>query len=53
MSTARDRLSPNAALALRTLGAIAAAAVLAGGFLAYLRPGFMVDLTNMVIAWCG
>ena len=33
------------------LAAMAAALVLA--FLAYLRPGFMVDLTNMVLAWCG
>jgi len=38
---------------LRATGFAAAAAVLALAFLAYLRPGFMVDLTNMVLAWCG
>lgn len=38
---------------LRALGIAALAAVLALGFVAYLRPGFMVDLTNMVLAWCG
>ena len=27
--------------------------VLALGFVGYLRPSFMVDLTNMVLAWCG
>lgn len=27
--------------------------LLVAGFLAYLRPAFMVDLTNMVLAWCG
>lgn len=34
-------------------GYLALAAVLTLGFLAYLRPAFMVDLTNMVLAWCG
>lgn len=38
---------------LKGLGLLALAAVLAAGFLAYLRPAFMVDLTNMVLAWCG
>ncbi|CAG9176386.1 hypothetical protein [Cupriavidus pampae] len=38
---------------LRGLGLTALAAVLTMGFLAYLRPAFMVDLTNMVLAWCG
>lgn len=33
------------------LAALAAITVLA--FLAYLRPAFMVDLSNMVLAWCG
>ncbi|WP_404991511.1 hypothetical protein [Cupriavidus pauculus] len=37
----------------RGLAYVALAAVLALGFLAYLRPAFMVDLTNMVLAWCG
>lgn len=37
----------------RGLGFAALAAVLVLGFLAYLRPAFMVDLTNMVLAWCG
>ncbi|MEN7526321.1 hypothetical protein [Cupriavidus sp. 2SB] len=37
----------------RGLGYLALAVVLTLGFLAYLRPGFMVDLTNMVLAWCG
>ncbi len=34
-------------------GYLALAVVLTLGFLAYLRPAFMVDLTNMVLAWCG
>ena len=38
---------------LKTVGLLALAGVLAAGFLAYLRPAFMVDLTNMVLAWCG
>ncbi|WP_454763371.1 hypothetical protein [Cupriavidus campinensis] len=38
---------------LQGIGLLALAAVLALGFLAYLRPAFMVDLTNMVLAWCG
>ncbi|WP_191002258.1 MULTISPECIES: hypothetical protein [Cupriavidus] len=38
---------------LRGIGLVALGAVLAAGFLAYLRPAFMVDLTNMVLAWCG
>lgn len=37
----------------RSLGYLALAVVLTLGFLAYLRPAFMVDLTNMVLAWCG
>ncbi|WP_257993636.1 hypothetical protein [Cupriavidus pauculus] len=37
----------------RGVGYLALAAVLTLGFLAYLRPAFMVDLTNMVLAWCG
>lgn len=37
----------------RGAGWLAAAVVLTLGFLAYLRPAFMVDLTNMVLAWCG
>lgn len=38
---------------LKAVGLLALAGVLAAGFLAYLRPAFMVDLTNMVLAWCG
>ncbi|WP_420997015.1 hypothetical protein ACKI2N_013655 [Cupriavidus sp. 30B13] len=38
---------------LRAAALAAAAALLALAFLAYLRPGFMVDLANMVLAWCG
>jgi len=37
---------------LRLLGWVVLASVLALVFLAYLRPAFMVDLTNMVIALC-
>jgi len=37
----------------KSLGFLALAVVLTLGFLAYLRPAFMVDLTNMVLAWCG
>lgn len=37
----------------RGAGYLALGVVLALGFLAYLRPAFMVDLTNMVLAWCG
>ncbi|WP_283780978.1 hypothetical protein [Cupriavidus sp. U2] len=37
----------------RGVGYLALAVVLTLGFLAYLRPAFMVDLTNMVLAWCG
>ena len=37
----------------RGAGYLALAAVLTLGFLAYLRPAFMVDLTNMVLAWRG
>ncbi|WP_167366679.1 MULTISPECIES: hypothetical protein [Cupriavidus] len=44
--SARRRLLQGAGL-----GALAAVAALA--FLAYLRPAFMVDLSNMVLAWCG
>jgi hypothetical protein len=46
MTTAR-------ATALRAGGFAALAAVMTLGFMAYLRPAFMVDLTNMVLAWCG
>lgn len=38
---------------LKSLGVAALAAVLTLGFLAYLRPAFVVDLSNMVLAWCG
>jgi len=38
---------------LRAVGLVALAAALALGFAGYLRPSFMVDLTNMVLAWCG
>lgn len=38
---------------LRGVGFVALGALLAAGFMAYLRPAFMVDLTNMVLAWCG
>ncbi len=38
---------------LKATGLAALAAALVAGFLAYLRPAFMVDLTNMVLAWCG
>ncbi|WP_193752401.1 hypothetical protein [Cupriavidus sp. IDO] len=37
----------------RAAGLAALAAALALGFVGYLRPGFIVDLTNMVLAWCG
>lgn len=39
--------------AWRLVGLVALATALALAFLAYLRPAFMVDLTNMVLAWCG
>ncbi|WP_302480484.1 hypothetical protein OJJOAM_000932 [Cupriavidus sp. H18C1] len=39
--------------ALRIMGAATLAAALVLGFIGYLQPGFMVDLTNMVLAWCG
>lgn len=39
--------------ALRGLGIALLAVVLGLGFVGYLRPGFMVDVTNMVLAWCG
>ncbi|GAB7543432.1 hypothetical protein [Cupriavidus sp. 8B] len=48
MSTAHP-----AGLALRAAGIAALAGVLALAFMAYLRPAFMVDLTNMVLTWCG
>lgn len=38
---------------LRAAGLLVLAAALALGFIGYLRPSFMVDLTNMVLAWCG
>lgn len=38
---------------LRGAGLVGLVALLTAGFLAYLRPAFMVDLTNMVLAWCG
>ncbi|MGO4325466.1 hypothetical protein AB4Z48_06550 [Cupriavidus sp. 2TAF22] len=41
------------ATVLRATGFAVAAMVLALAFLGYLRPAFMVDLTNMVLAWCG
>ncbi|SOZ35527.1 hypothetical protein [Cupriavidus neocaledonicus] len=46
MSTAQARMGKAAGLAVL-------AGVLALGFVGYLRPGFIVDLTNMVLAWCG
>lgn len=46
MSTAQAPMAKAAGLAVL-------AGVLALGFVGYLRPGFMVDLTNMVLAWCG
>lgn len=39
--------------ALRAAGLLGLAAALGLGFIGYLRPSFMVDLTNMVLAWCG
>ncbi|CAG2147786.1 hypothetical protein LMG31506_03677 [Cupriavidus yeoncheonensis] len=38
---------------LRAAGLLVLAAALVLGFIGYLRPSFMVDLTNMVLAWCG
>ncbi|CAG2160339.1 MULTISPECIES: hypothetical protein [Cupriavidus] len=38
---------------LRAAGLLGLAAALVLGFIGYLRPSFMVDLTNMVLAWCG
>jgi len=46
MAAARARMAKAAGLAVL-------AGVLVFGFLGYLRPSFMVDLTNMVLAWCG
>ncbi|CAN7426993.1 hypothetical protein JJQ59_13280 [Cupriavidus necator] len=46
MTAARVRVAKAAGLAVL-------AGLLALGFVGYLRPGFMVDLTNMVLAWCG
>ncbi|GLC96167.1 hypothetical protein Tamer19_55760 [Cupriavidus sp. TA19] len=46
MVAARARIAKAAGLAVL-------AGVLAVGFVGYLRPSFMVDLTNMVLAWCG
>ncbi|UDM51436.1 hypothetical protein [Cupriavidus sp. MP-37] len=46
MSTTQARMAQAAGLAVL-------AGLLALGFVGYLRPGFMVDLTNMVLAWCG
>lgn len=46
MTTAQARMAKAAGLTML-------AGVLALGFVGYLRPGFMVDLTNMVLAWCG
>lgn len=46
MVAGRARMAKAAGLAV--LGG-----VLALGFVGYLRPSFMVDLTNMVLAWCG
>ncbi|SOY47974.1 hypothetical protein [Cupriavidus taiwanensis] len=37
----------------KTAGLAVLAGVLALGFVGYLRPTFVVDLTNMVLAWCG
>lgn len=37
---------------LRATGLLALAAALVLGFIGYLRPSFMVDLTNMALAWC-
>lgn len=39
--------------AAKGIAYLALATVLTLGFLGYLRPAFMVDLTNMVLAWCG
>jgi hypothetical protein len=39
--------------ALKVSGWAAITAALALAFAGYLRPGFMVDLTNTVLAWCG
>ena len=46
-------MSATRAAALQAGSFAALAAVLTLGFMAYLRPAFMVDLTNMVLAWCG
>ncbi|SPK71623.1 conserved exported protein of unknown function [Cupriavidus taiwanensis] len=37
----------------RVAKAAGLAGLLAAGFVGYLRPSFVVDLTNMVLAWCG
>ncbi|SOY47820.1 conserved hypothetical protein; putative exported protein [Cupriavidus taiwanensis] len=37
----------------KAAGLAGLAGVLALGFVGYLRPSFVVDLTNMVLAWCG
>lgn len=39
--------------ALKIAGGTIALAALALAFAGYLQPGFMVDLTNTVLAWCG
>ncbi|SOY47033.1 conserved exported hypothetical protein [Cupriavidus taiwanensis] len=37
----------------KAAGLAGLAGLLAAGFVGYLRPSFVVDLTNMVLAWCG
>lgn len=37
----------------KAAGLTGLAGLLAAGFVGYLQPSFVVDLTNMVLAWCG
>jgi len=46
MAEARVRMA-------KAAGLVVLAGLLGLGFVGYLRPGFIVDLTNMVLAWCG
>ncbi|WP_454711077.1 hypothetical protein [Cupriavidus nantongensis] len=46
MRTTQTRMAKAAGLAVL-------AGVMALGFVGYLRPTFVVDLTNMLLAWCG
>ncbi|MDF3832786.1 hypothetical protein P3W85_07480 [Cupriavidus basilensis] len=46
-------MSTGSSIVVRAAGFAALGGVLALAFMAYLRPAFVVDLTNMVLAWCG